>query len=156
MRVELWADGSGTITGDCGGWAFVLRALRDDDTLISEVVESGSVPPPDATNNRMELTAVIEGLSRLTRPTKLTVFSDSEYVVLGYTRHLTKWWNNGWRASNKKPVANRDLWEKLTAIAAGHDISWEHVRGHSGVPLNEVCDKLAGEARHELKQRLKA
>jgi ribonuclease HI len=98
------------------------------------------------TNNRMELTAVIQALEALKRPVKARVYTDSEYVRRGITEWLTSWKAREWRTADRKPVKNRDLWEKLEALAAGHDVEWRWVKGHSGVPGNERADHLANRA----------
>lgn len=140
MNVELWTDGSGTTAGNPGGWAFLLRA--------GEHEREGVGYTADATSQRMELTAVIEGLRALTRPCVVRVFTDSEYVAKGFTdRRVEKWRRNGWKTSDKKPVANRDLWEQLAAAVGLHEVEWSHVPGHAGVELNERVDELAGQAR---------
>jgi ribonuclease HI len=94
----------------------------------------------------MELTAVIEALSALKRESRVRVFTDSEYVRRGITEWLKAWKARDWRTADKKPVKNRDLWERLDAIAARHDIEWHWVKGHSGVPGNERADALANAA----------
>jgi ribonuclease HI len=103
---------------------------------------------PDSTNNRMEMTAAIEALSALKRPCRVTLHSDSNYLVRGMTEWLAGWKRNNWKRRNE-PVLNRDLWEALDALARQHDIEWVWVRGHAGNPLNEACDRLAGKAIEE-------
>jgi ribonuclease HI len=91
----------------------------------------------------MELIAAIEGLRALKRASQVTVLTDSEYVRRGITEFLPRWKANGWRASTGKPVVNRDLWEALEELAACHEVTWIHIRGHSGQPNHERCDSLA-------------
>ena len=97
----------------------------------------------DTTNNRMELTAVIRALEALKRRAVVTVHTDSEYVRRGITEWLPNWKARDWKTTDRKPVKNRDLWERLDELAAGHDIDWRWVKGHSGVPGNERVDALA-------------
>ncbi|HCD62887.1 MAG TPA: ribonuclease HI, partial [Alphaproteobacteria bacterium] len=95
------------------------------------------------TNNQMELTAVIKGLEALKRPVPVHIVTDSKYVMQGVTQWMKGWKRNGWRTANKKPVANRALWEQLDSLLGPHKVSWEWVKGHSGHPQNERCDELA-------------
>ena len=100
------------------------------------------------TNNRMELTAVICGLQALKEPCDVSLFSDSQYVVNGITKGWAeRWRSNGWRLSDKRPAENVDLWEQLLNLCEKHSVRFEWVRGHSGHPENERCDRLAGEGR---------
>jgi ribonuclease HI len=105
----------------------------------------------DTTNNRMELTAVIEGLRALKRSCTVTVVTDSEYVRRGITEFLARWKWNDWKASNGNAVANRDLWELLDELASYHEITWVHIRGHSGDQNQDRCDKLAADAARRMK-----
>ena len=144
--IELWTDGSGT-TGAPGGWAFMLRH-RDADGKIFDLLNGGRLP--ETTNNRAELTAAIEGLRALKRSCALTVVTDSEYVMKGFTEdRVSKWRDRGWRTGQGKPVANQDLWELLEAEVLRHDVSWRHVRGHAGIEENELVDCVAGMMRRE-------
>jgi ribonuclease HI len=94
----------------------------------------------------MELTAVIRALEALKRPSQLRIFTDSEYVRRGITEWVQSWKARGWKTADRKPVKNQDLWERLDALAAGHQIEWRWVRGHAGIPGNERVDQLANEA----------
>jgi ribonuclease HI len=99
------------------------------------------------TNNRMELTAAIRGLEALKEPCEVSLFSDSQYVVNGITKGWARRWrSNGWRLSDKRPAENIDLWEQLLALCEKHTVRFEWIRGHSGHPENECCDRLAGGA----------
>jgi ribonuclease HI len=98
---------------------------------------------PATTNNRMELTAVIQGLSALTRPCKVRVCTDSQYVQKGISQWIIDWKRRGWRTADKKPVKNIDLWQQLDALAARHEIEWVWVKGHAGHAENERADALA-------------
>ena len=149
MTIELWTDGSGLATGGPGGWAYVLRAIDDLGLVVREREGSGGIPGPDCTNNRAELTAVIEGLRALERPCGLTVASDSEYVVAAFTDGwLDRWRANGWRNRDGAPVANRDLWVTLHVAASLHLIDWRLVKGHAKTLSCRTCgwttDVVAG------------
>lgn len=143
-QLEIWTDGSGTASGPCG-WAAILRWVPDDGEVV-EREHCGQIA--EGTNNVAEMTAVLEGLRALTRPCKVTVVTDSEYVMRAFTdAWLGRWRANGWKTSAKKPVANQELWLELEAEVAKHQVEWRHVRGHTGHKLNERCDELAGEQR---------
>ncbi len=100
----------------------------------------------------MELTAALEGLKQLTRPCRVTVTTDSQYLVKGMTEWLSGWQRNGWKNSKKEPVLNRDLWEALVEVVKQHQVCWQWVRGHDGHAENERCDALAREAITMLKE----
>lgn len=108
---------------------------------------------PAATNNRMELQAVIEGLSTLTMPARVELWSDSLYVLKGLKEWMPGWKARGWRKADKKPVENVDLWQCLDELVRRHDVTFRWIRGHSGHPENERCDQLANQARATLSQR---
>jgi ribonuclease HI len=136
--VEIYADGACRGNPGPGGWgALLLFDGREKELSGAEGL---------TTNNRMELTAVIQALAALNRPVKARVYTDSEYVRRGITEWLSSWKARGWRTADKKPVKNQDLWERLEALAAGHEIEWRWVKGHSGVPGNERVDQLANQA----------
>ena len=97
----------------------------------------------ETTNNQMELTAVIEGLSLLKKPCEVELFTDSKYVLEGATKWLDGWVQKGWKKADKKPVLNRDLWEKLIPLFNKHAITWHWVKGHAGHPENERVDTMA-------------
>src|ERR1700679_1610463 len=118
-----------------GGWG-VLLSWNDTRKELSGAVAA-------TTNNRMELTAAIMGLTALKRPTLATVQTDSQYVIKGITEWLPAWKARGWRTADRKPVKNQDLWERLDALASGHTLTWQWVKGHSGDPGNERVDELA-------------
>jgi ribonuclease HI len=104
----------------------------------------------ETTNNRMELTAAIVALETLSRPCAVALTTDSQYVKQGVTQWIHAWKRRNWRTADGKPVKNQDLWERLEAAAAGHDVEWHWVRGHTGHPENELADQLANEAIDEL------
>jgi ribonuclease HI len=97
----------------------------------------------NTTNNRMELLAVIKALEALQRPCKVRIATDSQYVKRGVTEWMERWKRNGWRTADKRPVKNKELWERLDRALANHDAVWQWVRGHSGHPENERADRLA-------------
>lgn len=136
--VEIYTDGACRGNPGPGGWGALLTA----DGHVMEL--SGAEPL--TTNNRMELTAVIRALEALKRPSELRIFTDSEYVRRGITEWVRSWKARGWKTADRKPVKNQDLWERLDALASGHEIEWRWVRGHSGIPGNERVDQLANEA----------
>ncbi len=136
QAVELWADGACSGNPGPGGWGAVLR--------LGDRVRELSGGDPQTTNNRMELTAVLEGLRALTRPVEVVIHVDSSYVERAFTQGwLEDWRRNGWRTAGKQPVKNRDLWEQLAAEVERHRVTWKRVKGHSGVELNERADALA-------------
>jgi ribonuclease HI len=137
--VELFTDGACLGNPGPGGWAFILR----HPTSGREVERSGG--EDRTTNNRMELTAVIEGLAALQAPSRVRIVGDSEYVLKGIRDWLAGWKRRGWRKADKSPVLNIDLWQRLDELLAGHQVSVEWTRGHAGHVENERCDKLAWE-----------
>ncbi len=141
--IQIYTDGACKGNPGKGGWGVLLRYKGKEKTL-----HGGE---PHTTNNRMELRAVIEGLSALTRPDcDVHVFSDSKYVLTGITEWLPNWKSRGWKTAAKKPVLNLDLWQQLDQLAAHHTIIWEWVKGHSGHPENEMADALANQGIEEL------
>jgi ribonuclease HI len=148
-EVTLVPDGAVSGNPGTGGWGVVL--------ISGERRRELSGADPHTTNNRMELTAVIEGLRALRRPCRVRVLSDSAYVVNAHRQGwIRSWQRNGWRTSGKKPVENRDLWEALLDAEQAHEITWELVKGHAGHELNERADELAVQARLELAAELAA
>lgn len=106
----------------------------------------------ETTNNRMELMAAIQGLESLTRPCRVRLTTDSQYVQKGIQEWLANWKRRGWKTAARKPVKNVDLWQRLDRATTGHEITWDWVRGHSGHPENELADALANQAIDELLQ----
>ncbi|QZH73876.1 MAG: ribonuclease HI [Erythrobacter sp.] len=137
-KVEIFTDGACKGNPGPGGWGALLRMGRHEKEM------SGS--EPDTTNNRMEMTAAIKALSALIEPCKVTLHTDSRYLIDGMTKWIDGWQRKGWISASKKPVRNEDLWHELIALAAKHDITWEWVKGHNGHPENERVDKLASDA----------
>jgi ribonuclease HI len=134
--VTIHTDGGCTPNPGPGGWGAVLRYGDHVRELFGG--EAG-----ETTNNRMELTAPIMALEALTRRSVVHLHTDSTYVRNGITQWLASWERNGWRTANKKPVKNVDLWQRLQAACAQHDVEWFWVKGHSGVTDNELADELA-------------
>ncbi len=133
--VVIYTDGACKGNPGPGGWGAWLRWGEHEKELFGG--------EPLTTNNRMELTAVIEALSALKRNTPVAVYTDSEYVKNGITTWIHGWKSRGWRTADKKPVKNVELWQKLDALAAQHRVEWHWVRGHTGDPGNERADALA-------------
>lgn len=136
-RVELFTDGACKGNPGPGGWGALLRMGGHEKEL------SGS--EPDTTNNRMEMTAIIKGLSALIEPCEVALYTDSKYVIDGITKWVHGWQMRGWKTAAKKPVLNEDLWRELIDMSARHNVSWNWVKGHSGHPENERVDQLASE-----------
>ncbi len=134
-EVEAFTDGACSGNPGPGGWGVLLRMGRHEKELFGG--------EPETTNQRMELRAAIEALRALKRPCRITIHSDSKYVVQGMTEWIHGWKRNGWKNAAKKPVANRELWQELDRLAAGHEVRWEWVKGHAGHPENERADELA-------------
>ncbi len=133
--VEVFTDGACSGNPGPGGWGVILRYRGIEKEL------SGSEPA--TTNNRMELAAAIAGLEALTRPCRVRLHSDSQYLRDGITKWIHNWKRRGWRTADNKPVKNVDLWQRLETAAARHDVDWVWVRGHAGHPENERADALA-------------
>jgi len=133
--VDLFTDGACSGNPGPGGWAAILRAGNHEKEL------SGGQRA--TTNNRMELIAVIRGLEALSRPSDVTIHTDSRYVMDGVTQWMKRWKANGWKTADKKPVKNEELWRELDEMCARHTIRWRWVRGHSGHPENDRADALA-------------
>lgn len=134
-QVEIFSDGACSGNPGPGGWGTLLRW----DGHLKEL----SGYEPHTTNNRMELMAAIAGLEVLKHPCRVRLTTDSEYVKKGITEWIDNWVRKGWKNSQKKDVANRDLWERLLAASRQHQVDWHWVRGHAGHPENERCDELA-------------
>ena len=145
-EVELYTDGACSGNPGPGGWAFVLRDVKTKKEL------TGSGGERNSTNNRMELQAVIEGLGSLKKRCRVSLYSDSSYVLQGLQKWMAGWKKKGWvrmEGSKKKPVKNVELWQELDGLIARHQITYHHVRGHSGHPENERCDQMAVEASQD-------
>ena len=137
-QVEIATDGACKGNPGPGGWGAVLRFGTTERELAGG--------EPLTTNNRMELTAAIEGLNALKRPCRVRLSTDSRYVMDGLTKWIKGWQRNGWKTADRKPVKNADLWQALIDAAAPHRIEWLWVKGHAGHPENERADRLASDA----------
>lgn len=135
--VEIYTDGACKGNPGPGGWGALLLSGSTEKELFGGELAT--------TNNRMELTAVIEALAALKKPCQVTLYLDSEYVRKGITEWLAGWKARGWRTAAKQPVKNQDLWQRLDALLAqsAHQIDWRWVKGHAGNPGNERADALA-------------
>ena len=140
--IEMFTDGACKGNPGPGGWGAILRI--DADGKVTEKELSGN--EPQTTNNRMELMAVMKGLSALKSPCHVKLHTDSRYVIDGITKWVFGWQKNGWRTADRKPVKNEDLWRELVLITKPHRIDWIWVKGHDGHIENERVDKLASDA----------
>lgn len=134
-RVTVYTDGACKGNPGPGGWGAWLRFGEHEKELFGG--------EPSTTNNRMELTAVIQALSALKRSCEVDVYTDSEYVRNGITTWIRGWKSRGWRTADRKPVKNMDLWMALDELAAAHAVKWHWVKGHNGDIGNERADELA-------------
>ena len=141
--VTIYTDGACSGNPGPGGWADILIKAEHQKEL-----KGGE---PLSTNNRMELMAAISALEALKRPCVVDMHTDSQYVREGITKYIKNWKRNGWRTASKAPVKNQDLWQRLEAARAAHEVHWHWVKGHSGHELNDRADQLVREARDELK-----
>ncbi len=142
-HVEMFTDGACSGNPGPGGWGVVLRSKNTEKEL------SGA--EKDTTNNRMEMMAVIAGLEALKRACRVTITTDSQYVMKGMTEWLPGWKARNWRTASKQPVKNADLWQRLEKAINPHKVEWQWVRGHNGHAENERADQLAVAARETLK-----
>ena len=133
--ITIFTDGSSRGNPGPGGYGAIIIS----DTRVQEI----GGREEHTTNNRMELRAAIEPLKSVSLESKVTVVADSEYVVKGITLWISGWVKKGWRTAGKKPVLNQDLWQELLTVTQGKNISWQTVRGHAGVALNERADVIA-------------
>lgn len=146
-NIEIFTDGACSGNPGLGGWGAVLRYKGAEKEL------SGS--KENTTNNRMELTAVIEALNALKEPCQVHITTDSQYVMKGATVWLSDWVKNSWRTASKKPVKNSDLWQDFFHLNKKHTLTWQWVKGHQGHEENERCDLLARQAIESLRFSLK-
>ncbi|AKM10788.1 ribonuclease HI [Croceicoccus naphthovorans] len=136
-RVQIFTDGACKGNPGPGGWGALLRLGSTEKELSGREAQT--------TNNRMELTAVIEALKALKRPCEVDLFTDSKYVIDGITSWVHNWQRRGWKTAAKKPVLNEDLWRALLDATAPHQIAWHWVKGHAGHPENERVDTIASD-----------
>ena len=138
-QVNLYTDGACSYNPGPGGWAAILEYKGKEKELSGYDAET--------TNNRMELSAVIQGLTALKTPCEVNIYTDSAYVLNGFEKGwIYNWMKNGWKNAAKKPVENQDLWKALIAQTNIHKVTWIKVKGHSGHEYNERCDTLARKA----------
>ena len=142
MRFNIYTDGACRGNPGPGGWGVLMRFGDNEKELWGG--------ERNTTNNRMELTAAIEGLKALKRGSLVTLTTDSKYVRNGITQWITNWKNKGWRTANKQQVKNQDLWQQLDELSQHHDITWHWVKGHSGHRENDLADVLANRGIDEL------
>lgn len=146
-RVDIFTDGACSGNPGVGGWGTILVFKGNE-----KILKGGNT---DTTNNRMELTAAIEGLSALKEPCEVTLYSDSQYLVNGMTKGWAKnWQKNGWKKADKKPAVNPDLWQRLLDLTEIHKVTFVWVKGHNNHPQNERCDELAVSEVKRLKGQL--
>ena len=134
-HVAIWTDGACSGNPGPGGWGAILCYGAKEKEI------SGGEPL--TTNNRMELSAAISALEALTRPCRVELHTDSQYVRQGVTGWIANWKRNGWKTADRKPVKNEDLWRRLDAARERHEVDWRWVKGHAGDPMNERADELA-------------
>lgn len=148
-RVMIYTDGACSVNPGIGGWGAIL--------MYKGVCKEISGGCAQTTNNRMELTAVIEALKCLNQPCEVEIYTDSSYVYNGFAEGwIWNWRKNGWKTAAKKPVENVELWQELLELAGIHRIGWNKVKGHSDNEYNNRCDKLATTALKELRKQLEA
>lgn len=141
-KVILYTDGACKGNPGPGGWGVVLR--------YGETCKTMHGGEANTTNNRMELMAAIRGLAALKRSCAVELYTDSQYVRKGITEWMAGWKRNGWKTAAKKPVKNEDLWRELDTEVARHQVNWHWVKGHAGIPDNELADELANRGVAEL------
>lgn len=144
-HVEIFTDGACRGNPGPGGWGVLMRFDDNEKRLCGGEY--------DTTNNRMEMMAAIVGLETLKRQCKVTLTTDSVYVKDGITKWMDGWKKRGWKTAAKKPVKNKDLWQRLELAAAEHDVDWQWVKGHAGHEENEIADQLANQGVDELESR---
>lgn len=142
-QVEIFTDGACLGNPGPGGWGALLRYAGRERELAGNEAHT--------TNNRMELLAAIMALEALTAPCTVVLHTDSQYVQRGVSEWLKDWIRRGWKTAAGQPVKNQDLWQRLAAAAAPHQVRWEWVRGHAGHPENERVDVLARDAASALR-----
>lgn len=137
-KIEIYTDGACSGNPGKGGWGAILMYKEHKKEISGFKVET--------TNNQMEITAVIEALKILKKPSQVVVYSDSKYVIDGITKWIFSWQKNNWKGTNKKPIKNVELWQDLQKEVLKHEINWVWVKGHDGNKYNEIADELARNA----------
>ncbi len=145
--IGVYTDGACSGNPGPGGWGAILKWAGHEKEL-----KGGD---PHTTNNRMELMAAISALEALKRPCTVDLHTDSQYLRNGIMQWIHGWKRNGWRTADKKPVKNVDLWQRLDAAIARHDVRWHWVKGHAGHDMNERADELARAAIAEMRAEMK-
>ena len=149
--VEIYTDGACRGNPGPGGWGASLRFTPNDNTTTSKPVRKDLYGfQAEATNNQMELMAVIQALESLKRSCPVKIYTDSKYVLDGLTKWMPNWKLRGWKTAAKKPVKNVELWQRLDAAVKAHDVTWQWVKGHTGDEGNEYADALANRAIDEM------
>lgn len=144
-KVTVYTDGACSVNPGIGGWAAVL--------IYKNVKKEISGSELETTNNRMEITAAIKALEALREPCEVELYTDSSYLCNTYSNGwIFNWLRNDWKKSDKKPVENKDLWERMLKLTRTHKVTWHHVKGHADNELNNRCDQLA---RSEIKKLIK-
>lgn len=143
-QIHIYTDGACKGNPGPGGWGVLLQYKGRELELFGG--------EPSTTNNRMELQAVIEGLSALKRRSNVLLVTDSKYVMQGMQQWLANWKKRGWKTASKQPVKNQDLWQQLDALVQQHDVQWQWVAGHTGHPGNERADNLANRGVEEVRK----
>ena len=141
-KIDIYTDGACRGNPGPGGWGALLIYKDADKTIYGG--------EKNTTNNRMEMTAIIEALKIVKMDCEITLYTDSKYVMDGITKWLPNWKKKGWITSNKKPVKNKDLWQILEECISKQNIEWQWVKGHAGIPGNEKADELANQGIDEL------
>lgn len=144
MKVEMYCDGASKGNPGHGGWGVLL--LCPEKNIRKEICGYGG---DSVTNNQMEILAALKGLEALKLNCDVTIYTDSNYVVQGINGWLSSWKSKGWIGTNKKPIANKDLWEKLDSELKKHTVTAVYVKGHSGIEGNEIADALANKGISE-------
>ena len=141
-QIEIFTDGACRGNPGKGGWGALIRQTDKEDLIYGGVLET--------TNNIMELTAAIKALEFLEANSNVVLTTDSKYVMQGITEWIGNWKLRNWKTASKKPVLNKELWQKLDQLTYQHKIKWQWVKGHSGHRENEIADKLANKGIDEL------
>ena len=142
QKVKIYTDGGCRGNPGIGGWGVLLKIGKHQKILKGNA--------KDTTNNRMELTAAIEGLNALTKSCQVLLTTDSKYVQDGICKWMDNWKKNNWKTAAKKPVKNQDLWLQLDKAVQQHTVEWAWVKGHDGHTENEIVDQLANQAMDEI------
>ncbi|MFA6859830.1 MAG: ribonuclease HI [Clostridia bacterium] len=144
-KIQIYTDGACSVNPGVGGWGAVL--------IFNNIQKKISGGEELTTNNRMELMAVISALNVLKEPCSIEIFSDSAYVINAFQKNwIYSWQINNWQTADKKPVSNKDLWEKLLVLLEPHKTTWNKVKGHSTNELNNLCDEMARTEVEKIKQ----